>query len=48
LSGGFHLAWTIGAALAIASIILAATLLKSETAASTASALEEEPDEACG
>jgi EmrB/QacA subfamily drug resistance transporter len=48
LSGGFHLAWTIGAALAIASIILAATLLKSETAASPESPIEEEVEEACG
>ena len=48
LSGGYHLAWAIGAGLAIASIVLAATVLKSETAASKEPALEEEVEEACG
>ncbi len=48
LSGGFHLAWAIGAGLGVASIVLAATVLKSETAASTEGALEEEVEEACG
>ena len=48
LSSGFRLAWAIGAVLAIASIVLAATLLKSETAASTVSPREEEAEEACG
>jgi EmrB/QacA subfamily drug resistance transporter len=48
LSGGFHLAWAIGTALALASIVLAATLLKSETTASNAGATEDEAAEACG
>jgi len=46
LSGGYHLAWAIGAGLAIASVVLAATLLKSETTVNSEGAVEEE--EACG
>jgi hypothetical protein len=48
LSGGYHLAWAIGAGLAIASVVLAATLLKSETTVNSDSAIEEEEEEACG
>jgi len=49
LSGGYHLAWAIGAGLVLATIVLAATLLKSEPAAAHApeSALEEAATEAC-
>src|SRR5712691_1586974 len=46
LSGGYHLAWAIGAALGVISIVLAATVVKSETPASTESASEEEAQEA--
>jgi len=44
LSGGYHLAWAIGAGLVLATIVLAATLLKSEPTAAhaTESALEDE------
>jgi MFS family permease len=42
LSGGYHLAWAIGAGLVIAAIVLAATVLKSDTAAEAESSLEEE------
>ncbi len=48
LSGGYHLAWAIGAGLAIASVVLAATLLKSETTVNSDRAIEEEEEEACG
>jgi EmrB/QacA subfamily drug resistance transporter len=47
LSGGYHLAWAIGAGLAIASIILAATVLKSVAAAPTEGASEDEVAEVC-
>ena len=47
LSVGYHLAWEIGAGLAIASVILAATVLKSEPQASGEVALEEEVEESC-
>jgi len=42
LSGGYHLAWAIGAGLVVATIVLAATVLKSETAAEAESSLQEE------
>src|SRR5919198_219658 len=42
LSGGYHLAWAIGAGLVVATIMLAATVLTSDTAAEAESALEEE------
>ncbi|HEX6482441.1 MAG TPA: MFS transporter [Ktedonobacteraceae bacterium] len=42
LSGGYHLAWAIGAGLVIAMIVLAVTLLKSASAARAESSLEEE------
>ncbi len=42
LSGGYHLAWAIGARLVVATIALAATLLKSETAAEAESSMQEE------
>jgi MFS family permease len=42
LSGGYHLAWAIGAGLVVATIVLAATVLTSDTAAEAESALEEE------
>ena len=47
LSGGYHLAWAIGAGLAIASLLLAATVLKSQTRVSTEVAIEEELEETC-
>jgi EmrB/QacA subfamily drug resistance transporter len=47
LSGGYHLAWAIGAALAIASIVVAATLLRSERTATNEIAIEEEAEESC-
>jgi EmrB/QacA subfamily drug resistance transporter len=43
LSGGYHLAWAIGAGLVLATIVLTATLLKSASA--TASAPESAPEE---
>ena len=46
LSGGYHLAWAIGAGLAIASIVLAATLLKSNTSVSNDTAIDEGEEEA--
>ncbi|HKC73397.1 MAG TPA: MFS transporter, partial [Chloroflexota bacterium] len=42
LSGGYHLAWAIGAGLVLAMIVLAATVLTSDTAAEAESAREEE------
>jgi EmrB/QacA subfamily drug resistance transporter len=42
LSGGYHLAWAIGAGLVVAVIVLAVTMLKSETAAAAESSLLEE------
>jgi len=48
LSGGFHLAWGIGAGLAIISVVLAATVLRSDGSASTENTIEEEVEEACG
>jgi EmrB/QacA subfamily drug resistance transporter len=42
LSGGYHLAWAIGAGLVVAAIVLAATVLKSETAAEGESSMQEE------
>ncbi len=47
LSGGYHLAWAIGAGLAIASLLLAATLLKSQAMVSTEVDIEEELEETC-
>jgi hypothetical protein len=47
LSSGYHLAWAIGAGLAIASILLAATVLKSETTPNADIAVEEEVEESC-
>jgi EmrB/QacA subfamily drug resistance transporter len=47
LSGGYHLAWTIGAGLALISIVVAATFLKSEMAPSTESVPEEDVEETC-
>jgi EmrB/QacA subfamily drug resistance transporter len=46
LSGGYHLAWAIGAALAIASILVAATVLRREAAASE-SVPDDEVEETC-
>ena len=48
LSAGYHLAWAIGAGLAVASIVLAATVLKAEPAAMSETAIEQEIEEACG
>ena len=48
LSGGYHIAWAIGAALAIASVVIAATILKSETPVTSHMAIEDEAEEACG
>jgi len=48
LSGGYHMAWAIGAALAIASVVIAATILKSETSVTSHMAIEDEAEEACG
>jgi len=42
LSGGYHFAWAIGAELVIASIVLAALLLRSQTAAQPERSVEEE------
>jgi MFS family permease len=42
LSGGFHLAWAIGAGLVVAMIVLAATVLKSETVAEAEGSQREE------
>jgi EmrB/QacA subfamily drug resistance transporter len=42
LSGGYHLAWAIGAGLAIASVVLAAVVLKSETTVNPEIAITEE------
>jgi len=47
LSGGYHLAWAIGAGLAIASVVVAATVLKSETAVNCDIPIEEEAEETC-
>jgi EmrB/QacA subfamily drug resistance transporter len=47
LSGGYHLAWAIGAVLAIASVVLAATVLKSETTVASDMSIEEEAEESC-
>jgi EmrB/QacA subfamily drug resistance transporter len=52
LSDGFHLAWAISAALALVTILLAATLLKSEAPATAESSKEEaevsiEDEEVC-
>src|SRR5437588_549605 len=38
LSGGYHLAWAIGAALAIAPVVISATFLKSDTAVASETA----------
>jgi EmrB/QacA subfamily drug resistance transporter len=46
LSGGYHLAWAIGAGLAIASIVIAATMLKLETTSSRQATSKEEVEEA--
>jgi EmrB/QacA subfamily drug resistance transporter len=46
LSGGYHLAWAIGAGLAIGSIVLAATVLKSNTSVSHDTAIDEGEEEA--
>jgi EmrB/QacA subfamily drug resistance transporter len=46
LSGGYHLAWAIGAGLAIGSIVLAATVLKSNTSVSNDTAIDEGEEEA--
>ncbi|MDQ6714231.1 MAG: DHA2 family efflux MFS transporter permease subunit [Candidatus Dormibacteraeota bacterium] len=46
LSEGYHLAWAVGAGLAIASIVIAATLLKSNTTGNGDGAIEEEEEEA--
>jgi len=48
LSGGYHIAWAIGAALAIASVVIAATILKSETPVTNHMAIEDQAEEACG
>jgi MFS family permease len=48
LSSGYHLAWAIGAGLAIASIVLAVTLLKSDLAPPTETPVDDEIEEACG
>jgi len=42
LSGGYHFAWGIGAGLVLASIVLAATLLSSESAAEAEGSMEQE------
>jgi MFS family permease len=47
LSGGYHLAWAIGAGLAIASIVLAATVLKSDATVHAEIAIDEEAEESC-
>ena len=47
LSGGFHLAWGIGAGLAIISIVIAAVVLQSEETATSDIAIEEEVEETC-
>jgi MFS family permease len=47
LSSGYHLAWAIGAGLAIASVVVAATVLKSEKTVTTEIAIEEEAEETC-
>ncbi len=52
LSGGFHLTWAISAGLVVVALVLAATLLQPETAATAESSLEEaesspEVDEVC-
>jgi hypothetical protein len=47
LSGGYHLAWGIGAMLAIASIVVAAAFLKSERPVTSDMAIEQEPEESC-
>jgi MFS family permease len=47
LSGGYHLAWAIGAGLAIASVVVAATVLKSERTTRSDIAIEEEVEESC-
>ena len=48
LSGGYHIAWAIGAVLAIASVVIAATFLKSETPVTSEMPIEDEAEEACG
>jgi hypothetical protein len=47
LSGGYHIAWAIGAGLAVASVVLAAVVLKSETTVNPEIASEEEAKESC-
>jgi EmrB/QacA subfamily drug resistance transporter len=47
LSGGYHLAWAIGAGLAIASVVVAATVLKAEKTVTTEIAIQEEAEETC-
>ena len=47
LSSGYHLAWAIGAGLAIASVFVAATVLKSDATVTTDIAIEEEAEETC-
>jgi EmrB/QacA subfamily drug resistance transporter len=44
LSGGFHLAWAVSAGLVLATIVLAATLLKSETTATVEGPTQEMED----
>ena len=45
LSGGYHFAWAVGAGLVLATIVLAVTVLKSETAHEPAAAVNESPEE---
>jgi EmrB/QacA subfamily drug resistance transporter len=47
LSGGYHLAWGIGAVLAIVSIVVAATFLKSDRPTPTQNVVDEELEETC-
>ena len=47
LSGGFHLAWAVGAGLVLVTIVLAATLLKSESAAQAGSPAEAREEAEC-
>jgi EmrB/QacA subfamily drug resistance transporter len=44
LSGGFHLAWAVGAGLGFVSLVVAATLLRPERAADVAVPIEEEEE----
>jgi EmrB/QacA subfamily drug resistance transporter len=47
LSGGYHLAWAIGAGLAITSIVLAIVFLKSDKTAPAENMLDDEVEETC-